>query len=234
MGNPTPLAEALPDCLLAEDDAHVFEIIQVDEVENETFSNNINEEEWTRNIKAIYDEEQLNENSNDVEDVEDNFEQNTNTLSDQNSLRTPESDPRPINSNLLTIQDMACILSMLKTHISNKAGKWKDVSAEELLTYFSDIDHLNKFLDVEIRVIVRYLKKTRGLLGTMESKPKHVKVLSIAKLLGLQDGTAKVYKKCKKTEIQPLKVLASNFVGKYSKHQLNIIFAEYLWPNVYK
>lgn len=73
---------------------------------------------------------------------------------------------------------MECMLNIFKTTKDcNKKEKWNSVTPTEQLEYFSSTEKLICFLDVELRAVIRYIKKLNSC---------KLKKSDIAFLLGLE------------------------------------------------
>ncbi|KAH3875896.1 hypothetical protein DPMN_039178 [Dreissena polymorpha] len=96
---------------------------------------------------------------------------------------------------------------------------------------------MKQFLDIELRVIVRYLRKSKGMLGVKESEKKDTKIAGIAAFLGLPVEQLNKSQQAKNVKVVTLRELAAKTISKYTKEELHVLFAEYKWPceyNVWK
>lgn len=131
---------------------------------------------------------------------------------------------------------MNCILALFNvTKNCNKKNKWNQVTSADLLKYFETEDTLKQFFDVELRAIVRYLRKSKGFV-IKESSPKAVKVHELAVNLKLKLSiNTEVKPKYARKPVQTLAEIALKVITKnFSKHELSVIQAEYLWPDRYQ
>ena len=193
-----------------------------DDLEREALSNNVNEEDWSNELERLHDEQ-------DSETVEERIPLNTGN-------RTP---PKSNSITKINIKDAKCILALLKTTKDcNKKGKWNEASPLQLQNKLSTTDGLKELLDIELRVILRYLKKTKGLKGAKESESKEMKLNKIAIFLNIEQTELRKLKDTvrirKVKTVHPLSELAEKAVLKYSKKELNVIIAEYRRDDVYK
>ena len=117
-----------------------------DKLELEVISNNVSEEEWSNELERLRDEQ-------DSEIVEERVHTDTGYETAQTSSSITE----------ISIKDAECILALLKTTKDcNKKGKWNEVSALQLQKKLSTTVSLKVLLDIELRVILRYLQRTKG------------------------------------------------------------------------
>jgi len=94
-------------------------------------------------------------------------------------------------------------------------------------------EKLSSFLDTELRVVVKYLKNTKGLVNIKESATKGRKLEALDEVLSLDVpstfGTkAKCIKKIRCRNPCTLHELA--FKAVYCKHELNVFIAEMEFP----
>lgn len=198
----------------------------------EVFASNIPAEEWASELERCHD---------------DSLENTDHTLLNENEEETrselcPQSEPqKAVTENLhLDIQDMECMLNIFKTTKDcNKKEKWNSVIPAELLEYFSSTEKLICFLDVELRAVIRYLKKSKS-CKLKESVAKSMKIQDIAFLLGLEtsQSSPNVSKNSKGNmrakKVKTLSELSASTVSKIPKFFLNIIYAEMVWPEKMK
>ncbi len=180
----------------------VVTVQEADQLVLEAFASNVNEENWRKELEEI----------NEQQDVEEETDTESELMPDKRTYNTNTQQ-----EHSLTITDMGRVLSLLRTtKDTNKKGRWNDVSEEQLLTYFTSIAHLKKFLDVDLRVIVKYFRKSKGLNGTKEYDNKDRKIKGIASFIGLSVEQLTVEKRVRKVKVKSLKELAAKEVSKYS------------------
>ena len=193
-----------------------------DELEREAISNNVREEDWSNELGRLNDEQ-------DPEMVQEQVHLDTESSAVEERSSATE----------ITIKDADCILALFKTTKDcNKKGKWNDVTGLQLQTKLATTDGLKELLDIELRVLLRYMKKTKGLKGANESEPKAIKLNKIEAFLKLEKRESKTPKGVtrirKVKSVIPLSEIAEKAVLKYSKQELNVILAEYKWDDMYK
>jgi hypothetical protein len=192
-----------------------------DELELEAFSQNTDANKWCTELQ-LDDTQQITDNEKHI-----------------NESETEKIDENNNDEFTLDCSDMERILKMLKTTKDcNKKMQWNTVTPNGFLDYFQSYQKLCTLLDIEIRVIVRYLKKAKGMTNVKESSSKQTKLDKIANFLCLvkSDSTHKTVssKKGSKFHVSSLHDLATKVVSKYSKHELNVIVAEMTFPEMYK
>lgn len=147
-------------------------------LEMEVFASNIPADEWASELEKCDDG---------------SLEDTGHVLLNENKEETrseicPQREPqKTVSENLhLDIQDMEYMLNIFKTTKDcNKKEKWNSVTPTELLAYFSSTEKLICFLDVELRAVIRYLKKSKS-CKLKEPVAKSMKIQDIASLLGLE------------------------------------------------
>ena len=152
-----------------------------DDEEIDAFTANVIEDAWVDELgKCQYGHS---------DDEENTVESENNTTTESESKKTKkvhdQSKKQPKPMLVLDVSDMQCLLNLFKTTKNcNKNGKWDNVSPEVLAKYFLSVKQLNEFLDVELRSVIRYLKKT-GKCNIKESSDKYVKIRELGLLLNL-------------------------------------------------
>ncbi|KAH3805072.1 hypothetical protein DPMN_133369 [Dreissena polymorpha] len=131
--------------------------------------------------------------------------------------------------------EASILLNMLKTNQNiNKKRDWDKKSPEDVEEIVKSSGKLQHLREVDLKVIARYLKK-KGHKRIRESDNKTNKLAAIYKALRLKVNTTirekcSVLKRDNKTSVKPLKEFAFIALSKLRKFDLNIIYAEYVWP----
>ncbi|CAG2221722.1 unnamed protein product [Mytilus edulis] len=146
-----------------------------------------------------------------------------------------ESVNDDVISSMINTEESEHILAMLRTNKStNTKNQWTDISSENLLEKCSTVKGLLSLRDVDLRIIARYLSKTRG-VKIRESDRKNAKVDHISELLGLDLNSVvlnKTDQHRKQKKVKSLKDLTLSALStKVPKQVLNKTFAEYIWPD---
>lgn len=126
---------------------------------------------------------------------------------------------------------------MLKTdQTCNKKGKWNNKTTGDITKYLENSHNLTTLLDADLRIIIRYLKRI-GNNNLRESDRKAEKVKKICEIIQLQnvesvEGVNHGKRRGKRTltDVLTLQELAFREFSKFKKSDLNIIYAEYVWP----
>ena len=88
----------------------------------------------------------------------------------------------------LTDDDTATILKMLQTDISaNKKGLWTQESSNTIREKCSSAKHLETFRDIDLKVIVRFLKN-KVQIKILESYTKRSKIEKLCQIFGFKEG----------------------------------------------
>lgn len=214
------LANAIP--VLVQEANNISEAVLAmssitEDIEFESFASNVNDEQWSQELELL----QKSEIQADTQ------------LQESQKKNCGKGGSTEFT---LDMNDMACLLALLRTTKDcNKNHKWDNHSPTTLMENFGSVSALNRFLDVELRVIVRYLRKNKGQKTVKESSTKQIKLKGIASLLNLDINTTINSQKVRRRSIvvTTLKELAKRAVGKYTKHELNVIMAEYTWDKKY-
>ena len=194
---------------------------------------NVDEDEWSREMDEINNTE--TEQYVTTNSVEPQTEPITDT---HGALRDIDSSTRSVvqHNIYVDLNDAKKILALFKTTKDcNKKNKWDDVNAEDLMARFTSIEKLKTLLDVEMRVVVRYLKKAKG-VSINESSSKQVKVSKLVETLGLssnaEDNEKPTVRYNRNRKVRPLSELSFSVLSKrMSKQELNSVYAEYVWPD---
>lgn len=139
----------------------------------------------------------------------------------------------------LSFVETKAILALLQTDASsNKKQNWNCKEADDVITMCSGYESLSKARDVDLRVLVRYLRKTRG-LKIREYEPKGEKVRKLCHFFGFiinVTGNQTVRKQTRgNKQVRKLSDLSRAVImSKVPKQSLNISYAEYLWPTKLK
>ena len=135
----------------------------------------------------------------------------------------------------VTNNDAQNILAIFQTDSnSNKKGLWNDKDKRRVLEMLSSKSGLNSLRDVDLRIVVRYFKKTQG-INVKESVQKKSKINGLSELFGYTDEgecheKTKVQKHVRK--VKSLRDLSSAVLSKsVPKQILNIVYSEYIWPD---
>ena len=128
------------------------------------------------------------------------------------------------------------LLEMLKTDKhTNTKGQWDNRTDKEVKTCLSSEENISKLRDVELRVIVRFLKRTCK-AKIIESESKKSKVEKLSRLLGLsveKDDDKQEIPKARQRKLKSVGKLADIAFDKLSKkvpkQVLNITMSEFYW-----
>ncbi|KAH3739773.1 hypothetical protein DPMN_046460 [Dreissena polymorpha] len=119
---------------------------------------------------------------------------------------------------------------------ANKRGVWNQKTVIDVKLIFESADSLKNLLDTDLKILVRYLRKA-GYVHLKESTNKARKLKSICEILGLEhvdtnidSGRKRTNVKTTTAKVQRLCDIAIAEVSKLRKTDLNIIYAEYIWP----
>lgn len=167
---------------------------------------------------------------NEIEVVNDIDETVTESITETNEHLQEDTSMAII----LTEEDSSKILEMLKTDVkSNNKAQWNSTEPADLLSLIQTTDSIKKLRDVEIKIIVRYINGTKVTQKIKESSSQQEKLSKLYDCLGLNDrNTATTVSHRKRTmHVKSLSELAFKQVAKWKKSELNIVYAEYLWPN---
>ena len=75
---------------------------------------------------------------------------------------------------------------MLQTDAkSNMKGQWSAKQPSDILDFFTSMEKLKSLRDIDLRIIVRYLKRTYGSKSN-ESESKQSKISKLCMLIGLK------------------------------------------------
>ena len=238
------LSDAVPEQILESQEVsnNVLALCRLDlDGEAEAFSCNINENEWAsviadesyETISEELDKELQTQNMEEGDQQSVEIEPEAQTAN-EDSIQSHETE---VTKHKLTSKDAQNILSMLQTDsVTNRKGIWDSKTANDLLEAFRNLLSLR---DVDLRIIVRYVKRTLG-IKVRESNPKQIKVNELLKYLDLEQADSAGKKKSSKSKKRCLKIksleeLAADVLSKHvSKHQLNVAIAGYIWPSRYQ
>ncbi|KAH3898006.1 uncharacterized protein LOC127864724 [Dreissena polymorpha] len=82
-------------------------------------------------------------------------------------------------------EDAKCLLAMLKSdQNSNKKGKWNTSQVTDITVILSSLERMQSLLDADIRVIVRFFKKSKT-INVNETATKQKKLEKLSEKLGL-------------------------------------------------
>lgn len=139
---------------------------------------------------------------------------------------------------ILSDNDIDALLNQFKLDkMCNAKKQWDSKSMEDILAFFTSGESLRKLRDVELRILVRYINRSRK-TDLKESDKKEVKIEKICKLMNIEYSIfqrqktlslVKIYKPKRLSEMAFKSVSSS-----LKKSDLNIIYAEYLWPEVFQ
>ncbi|XP_052820581.1 uncharacterized protein LOC128246428 [Mya arenaria] len=240
-GKAITLADVMPDPVQNTCDlnSNVLSMTTVAEhLEMEAYSGNINETGWAMELNDDNNENgQIATMEGDVHQTEN--DENTQLLNsdETNHTGTHTSNKEDSIHKSLELKDLECILSLLRTTGNCcKNGKWDNIRAEDMMHYFESKQQLVSLLDSELRVVLKYLKKVGILKSLKESVPKGVKVREISKVLNISGELPQQLTKRKSSKtynVKSLTEMATKEIAKFKKEHLNVIEAEYEWPEAY-
>lgn len=139
-------------------------------------------------------------------------------------------------TKLFSLTDASAVLKMLQTDTKcNLKGQWSIKDASYIHDCFSSKEKLESLRDIELKVVVRYLKRAHG-KKINESESKRSKISKLCSLYGIEDRSHQVETRKRTTpQSYQAKTLSSLAFDEFSKAMrktdLNIIYSEYLWPN---
>lgn len=160
-------------------------------------------------------------------------------LDDELKEKTTESTSNDINmetaeETVLDKSDVKRMLEKLKNdNRSNKNGKW-NIEVSEFLKMIESADKINKnFLAHDLQVCLKPVVgklKSNG-ININISNPKWMHVNIISQVLGDKSEIKSNPRKFNQKSVCALKHLCKGIIQKYTKHQLNIIMAENIFPD---
>lgn len=188
-----------------------------------------NAENQSETIDKYGDFEKVTDNCDDrtTEDIDDHIEHET-----INEAKEP-------NDAVLNDREATVVLKMLRTDANaNKRGIWDNRVESDIQESLKSVGNLEKLRDVDLKVFVRYFKKL-GHSHMKESGSKRNKIDSISTLINIPLGNnrskkTKPINKQRHVQIKNLKDIAFGVVSKTRKAALNVVYAEYLWPEKLK
>ncbi|XP_060573074.1 uncharacterized protein LOC132730724, partial [Ruditapes philippinarum] len=193
---------------------------------------NTDEEIWANALIDVIDQvDDLNDNENTEEHA---FEMIENLCKEQTEISENTNNEETDRINLHG-QDYDRILGMLQTDKNaNKTKKWDSENAETVQKMLSCDNTLKIARDVDLRVVVRYLKQCKNII-IKEYATKAVKLSELTKHLSLngeiKENTHIKASRNKPKDVKPLSILAASALKSVPKNVLNISFAEYIWPD---
>ena len=138
------------------------------------------------------------------------------------------------------MDDLEILFNLLRTDpAANKKGQWEGKTVGDLRRILSDHKQLSRLLNNDLKVVVRFLKSRANKDANLkESDSKATKVEKICKVLGLQHDTntesrgkrGRAISSPKKLSDISKAILNSH---KVTKRQLNIAYAQHIWPTKY-
>lgn len=242
------LSDALCDSVLDENSniCSVLAMQQDKDIIEELSTCNISDEGWSRSLDVIQSAEKTEEDaySSDDQILHPLFlEPTENNSEDQSENRIDEVDTSnstcemPNSKYNMTYDDCQKMLLMLQTDKNaNKKGVWDKVNVDELYQQISHVSSLEKLRDVDIRVVLRYLKTLGKMNKTAkETLKKSVKIELILENVHISQlsrtNEQRHVRAVKKASKNPssLQSLAFGVLKKVSKQSLNLTYAEYIW-----
>ena len=158
-----------------------------------------------------------------------------------NSEQTSSETHTHKTSTRLSINDALRVLTLLQTHKqANKARVWDNRTVEDVSNMWLNEENLMKFKDVELRVLVKYLKGRRDIdnstYNLKESDAKYLKLEKLCKVFAFEEN-----QKAKRHQPKPriqnrtpksLSALSKKIISgkQMPKEVLNIIYARFCWP----
>ncbi|KAH3697092.1 hypothetical protein DPMN_084577 [Dreissena polymorpha] len=221
------LADSVPDEVMESENANtqVLNMTVITEPEEvEAFLANINAEEWTEQLLEVQSEEQKDEIDEQIEVGE--RQQDTTNNQAVPSCSISLSNNSESRQSMLTSHDFSCILALLKTtQYCNKRQKWDDLKLIEFEKLFQTYAGLQSFLDVELRTIARYLKKSKG-VQINESNTKKSKIKTICNYLKIECPALETNRKVIRRAVKSLSETALAVIAKkLTKHELSVWYA---------
>ena len=161
-------------------------------------------------------------------DLDDELKENT-TESTSNDINMETADETVVDES-----DVKRMLEKLKNYNrSNKNGKW-NIEVSEFLKMIESADKINKnFLAHDLQVCLKPVVgklKSNG-ININISNPKWMHVNIISQVLGDKSEIKSNRRKFYQKSACALKHLCKGIIQKYTKHQLNIIMAENIFPD---
>lgn len=136
--------------------------------------------------------------------------------------------------------DFVAIITQFKLDKQvNAKGKWNDKRPEDVEKCLQSRNGIEKLLDIEIRILRRYLKRTRK-VNIKESERKTLKIERLCKILNLGtcscpvDVSARTGKQKTKNPKSLAEMALKQVSTSLKKADINIIYAEFLWPTEYR
>jgi len=207
---------------------NVLAYVPAEELERELESN-IDMNNWNETLKESTVNKPRNNDEYEVQSEDENIAVHPTTQTNVKKIETRDV--------VMTIGDKSAILALLKSDVNaNKNGKWNEKSLDDVGDILSSEKSLQELLDVDLRIILCYLR-TKGHVKTKDYVPKHRKIKDICQVLSIHTNNTENTNnaKIRKKIIPSLKDLSLRTLNsKVPKHCLNIIFAEYLWPEELK
>lgn len=97
----------------------------------------------------------------------------------------------------------------------------------------SSFKDLERFLNADLKVFVRFMKKRYKRADLRESDTKGKKLQKLCKVLRISVPEVKLQRKVRKHSVKSLHELSKNVLSsqKVSKHALNVAYSECIWPS---
>ena len=251
------IADAVPDTIIAENDicgAVLSLTTLTEDAEMEALSSNVDCKQWARILSddsidlppddPLEDDEarQTSGNTFDTEliHVESQHHEHDGAIHDSNMDNTINKIDTDIGSNgqhkhIPTMSDARNILALLQTDSQcNSKGKWNFTQEHELYNNILSTKGLSSLRDIDLRVVVRYFKSILR-IKVKESCNKQSKIDNLAKFLSITENeNILLTARRKPRTAKSIKDLTAAVLSKsVSKHDLNVSYAEYIWPNRY-
>lgn len=215
-------------------DSVALQRIRVNRISEITNIEQDEEEEQTEGRHTVLEDTNHNDDTNKIDDASCDVYKYTNDKTAD--VQFSKHDSRP--SLTLTDNDMNSLLTQLRVDKNaNAKGQWDEKSIQDISMCFDSDQTLRKLRDVDLRVVARYLNRTYK-TKTKESDRKESKIQFICELMNAHySANEKESNRKHKSTKEPRRLSELAFKAMTSslkKCDLNIIYAEYLWPDVHK
>jgi hypothetical protein len=213
------------------------------EVAEEIATCNVHEDNWAEILQDMQSEETSKVNSCELRrDAEIDLTEVYKVMVDERNETVEdcvmETEINRKETYQFNAKDYKAIIQLLKSDKdANKTGKWDDKTEFDVERILQNRTSLASVRDVDIRVIVRYLKKVKN-FKLKESGTKANKIKAIFEVIDVQtidlcpvSNNLHTSEKRSLKPVQRLSTLAFKSLKNVPKSVINIACAEYLWPD---